>query len=656
MSRDLASIGNARLRELLEQLKAEDYADAEAGLAAALAGEALLEEGDGEWERGLLEVEQARMQSICGHHEESLALAERSLERFRKVGDVRKQISALNIVALSHDFLGSIGDSFRYGKAALELAQEKGVGEAVGVLANNLGLHLSYVGENEWALHFYEQGLAAAKEHGNRQQLENLYNNLAILYGDLGDLKAAFDFLQKAEERLREGGDTGKMGSHLVTRANLLMKEWHWEEALAELDEGAALLEKAGAYPHKRAHALELKSKILSEQGDGAGARRCLLAAKAIYEEYEIPRGLLNVKLELARLSDFPMEERMAWALEARQMAEALEQKPNLVEAHKVLRDLYRAQGAYAEALESLEKAVLLESHVRSEKVERHGNLLRVLHEVEAAREAGSEERERAQRLAGEMRLVEQERAEAERLHERKTEIFRLAAHDLKNMSGGIVSLSELALEGLQRGGECERKELEELVQPLAQEARDLHDTITHVLDANLLERGMMRIRKETVDVVALLKRVVASYERRAREKGQRLQFRGEGPLYVWADAVRWRQIAENLLSNAIKYTKQGETVEVECVGVGGKVRVDFLDRGPGLRVEEMEQIGQPMTRLSAVPTGGESSHGLGLYIVKQLLEQLEGRMEVGKRTGGGSFFRVEFPLQKTQEAVGKVG
>lgn len=656
MSQEIASLGNKRLRELLEQVEAQAFGNAEEALAALMSGNELLGQADGEWERGLLEVEQARLQSICGHHRQSLKLAERSLERFRAVNNRPKQISAMNIISLSHNFLGAAGESFRWGKEALQLAREEKLDRAVAVLANNLGLHLSYIGETDWALHYYEMGLEAARGCGEREQLENLYHNLAILYSNVGNSKAAFDFLNRSEELIRNSGDDAKMGSHLINRADLLIQEMHLEEALKDLEEGEALLAKGAAFPHKRAHAQELKGKIYAEQGDGEQARQCLLAALAVYEDFGIPRGKLMVQVDLAKLIDQPVENRLEVTLHALRLAEELEQKPVQMELHKLLRDLYRTGERYREALDHLEKAMVLEGQVRSEKVDRHSNLLRVLHEVEEAREAGSEERKRAQRMEGELRVIAQERAESERLHARKSEIVRLAAHDLKNMSSGLVSLAELARQTLDKEELPDRQALQELLQPMATEARELHQTIGHVLDANLLERGLMRLQWERLRIAPMLERVVTAYQRRAEEKSQQIVLRSTGDGEVKADPIRLRQVWENLLSNALKYSPPGERIELHIRQTKEAVRVDFLDRGPGLGPEEVERIGQPMTRLSAEPTGGESSHGLGLYIVKQLLDQFGGQLQVSARDGGGSCFRVELPrvVAEQEASVGK--
>jgi len=97
-------------------------------------------------------------------------------------------------------------------------------------------------------------------------------------------------------------------------------------------------------------------------------------------------------------------------------------------------------------------------------------------------------------------------------------------------------------------------------------------------------------------------------------------------------------------LSNAVKYTVPGKNVHIDIAGNEQGVRIKIADEGPGIREEDRHLLFQRFQRLSARPTGGELSTGLGLSIVKYLVEQLKGSITVESEPGKGSIFTVHLP------------
>jgi signal transduction histidine kinase len=102
----------------------------------------------------------------------------------------------------------------------------------------------------------------------------------------------------------------------------------------------------------------------------------------------------------------------------------------------------------------------------------------------------------------------------------------------------------------------------------------------------------------------------------------------------------------DNLISNAIKYSEHGKEIRVSVAQTGATVRIAVADKGQGLSSEDMELLFKDFQKLSARPTGGEGSTGLGLSVVKHLIELHGGKVwaeSAGK--GQGSTFYVELPV-----------
>ena len=110
-------------------------------------------------------------------------------------------------------------------------------------------------------------------------------------------------------------------------------------------------------------------------------------------------------------------------------------------------------------------------------------------------------------------------------------------------------------------------------------------------------------------------------------------------------DITAFQRVVENLLSNAVKFSPPGSTVEIRTLSCEAFVRVEVVDQGPGISPVDREQLFGKFVRLSARPTGGESSSGLGLSIVKHLVMSMNGRVGCDSIPGHGANFWVDFPL-----------
>jgi signal transduction histidine kinase len=115
----------------------------------------------------------------------------------------------------------------------------------------------------------------------------------------------------------------------------------------------------------------------------------------------------------------------------------------------------------------------------------------------------------------------------------------------------------------------------------------------------------------------------------------------------VFADRQAVVQILDNLISNAVKYSPYGKQVFLRVLSTTQLVRVEVQDEGEGISEEDMTKLFGKFTRLSARPTGGEHSTGLGLSIVKKMVEAMRGRVWCESVSGQGATFIVELPTER---------
>ncbi|WP_457652411.1 ATP-binding protein [Rhodocaloribacter sp.] len=224
---------------------------------------------------------------------------------------------------------------------------------------------------------------------------------------------------------------------------------------------------------------------------------------------------------------------------------------------------------------------------------------------------------------------------------EMKSQLLSIASHDMKNPLTAIREFANVIKEELDP-----ESHLIELLDLVYDSTDQMLRLITQLLDSAALESGKLELVQEPVSLAELARTVVRRNERQAEKKDQRIVCTpaSEHGLLVKADAERILETMDNLISNAIKYSPHGKNIYVTVSRVDGEVRFAVRDEGPGLTGEDKRKLFGKFQKLSAQPTGGESSSGLGLSIVKQVVEMHGGRVWAESEPGRGSTFTLALP------------
>ena len=249
--------------------------------------------------------------------------------------------------------------------------------------------------------------------------------------------------------------------------------------------------------------------------------------------------------------------------------------------------------------------------------------------------------RETNQRLTDQKIQIASQRENLRKLNEQKDYIIEILSHDLKSplhsMQGliGVMETEELT---------GDQKESLKLMRASTEKANDL---INKVLDIGMLQEQKVNLDLVPVDLVMLLSEVVEDMTPLAEAKEIAIQVQYSNPVLIDTDRLYARQIFENLLSNAIKFSPHKSTVQLKLTVANQVIRISIQDEGPGIKEEEKGLLFSKYSRLSARPTGGESSTGLGLSLVKRYVELLGGEVSFTSEVGKGSTFIVEFQQTK---------
>jgi signal transduction histidine kinase len=228
----------------------------------------------------------------------------------------------------------------------------------------------------------------------------------------------------------------------------------------------------------------------------------------------------------------------------------------------------------------------------------------------------------------------------AEDANSRKTELLSVVSHDLKSPLASVLAAVQLI-----EMGDITSEEFPESGARIREICERMLALIESLLASSAMEMGKIQVNKSSCNAKKLLDAVIEQNRLRAQEKDQTLTVSAAGDDFMfYADAILVQQVLENFVSNALKYSPHGASVQTCVQALPETIRFEVQDEGPGFTDDDKQKLFGFFQRLSARPTGGESSHGVGLAITKRVVELHNGQIWVESEQGQGSTFVVLLP------------
>jgi len=233
-------------------------------------------------------------------------------------------------------------------------------------------------------------------------------------------------------------------------------------------------------------------------------------------------------------------------------------------------------------------------------------------------------------------------REAAEQVRHAQTQFLGRVSHELRTPLNAILGFSQLLEQDDEDPlSESQRRQLA----MISTAGEQLLHLVNDVLEISRLQNGRFGVALAPTDVRVTVDRCLALAAPQAAQVGVSLQqTEGDRPLTVMADERRLEQVLGNLLSNAIKYNRSDGSVTVRATARGQEACLEVEDTGLGMNDLQRLALFQPFNRLGAQGSAVPGT-GLGLVIARQLVEQMQGRIEVTSVAGMGSIFRVHLPL-----------
>lgn len=228
-----------------------------------------------------------------------------------------------------------------------------------------------------------------------------------------------------------------------------------------------------------------------------------------------------------------------------------------------------------------------------------------------------------------------------QQLAEDKDELLGILAHDLKNHLGGMEMSVQLLRDRVQK---LEDQKITLLAENILRSNSQLLTFVKEFLANSAADHGLT-LKPVRLDLAEVTELVIEQYREAARRKGLEIHATlPEGDLAVLADSTALDQVLDNLLSNAVKFSPPGKQITVTARAENEVVTWIIRDQGPGFTAEDLSRLFRRYARLSARPTGGEPSTGLGLSIVRKLVQDMGGQITCESNPGTGAAFQLQLP------------
>ncbi|MBN1398263.1 MAG: hybrid sensor histidine kinase/response regulator [Bacteroidetes bacterium] len=241
-------------------------------------------------------------------------------------------------------------------------------------------------------------------------------------------------------------------------------------------------------------------------------------------------------------------------------------------------------------------------------------------------------------------RQLEQKNVQLEKLNQEKNRFLSIAAHDLRNPLTTIYTAADLITEEL-KDKAC--SEIKEFLEMIKQSSKFMRGLIEELLDVSVIESGKLSIHLESVNIVDLIRNNVSLNRVIAGRKQITVEYNSEENLPVLQlDRKKIEQALNNLISNAIKFSFPQSKVAILSRQENNNLIISVSDEGQGIPPNELNKLFKPFSRTSVQTTSGESSTGLGLVIVRKIVEAHNGRVWVESQLKKGSTFYISLPVK----------
>lgn len=572
------------------------------------------------------------------------------------------------------DFSEDKVDSIKFYAAFIEKESERLNFNKGPVLSTRLrGLYEDLNSNYEKAIEYYLQSLTEARKLQAPEYEMSALSDLAIVYSAIKEPAKAKEFYVLCAQMVKQRGEVGALLNTYNNLAVIYTQLKNYDSARILLNEAIRI---AKPYPqidltsqYNNLGNVYFREKKYDESLPYF--RRNYFASKAENDLSALWTAEIN-------LADVFIEKKLfdsaSWYTDmAMKLASQLGSKSKEADSYSILAKLHEFKGDYGHAYKylkewySLDTSIVhmetyrtiaeLQERFNAKEREAENNLLMARVEKERIRTRGFimlaialgvigiliaagliAKRRANQRLQATNELIIQQNEKLSELNHEKNSLISIVSHDLNTPFATIQIWSRILGNEQDNLSDEQKKALDKILQASTYG----EEMIGRILDIEKSDIGTHKMQLENFDLTIFTEQVVDGFRMVAAEKNIQLHSDLPGKkLYILSDRQLVSRICANLLSNAIKYTPRGKNVWISVSDLQDAISIKIRDEGVGIEKDELPYLFSKYSKISSQPTEGEPSTGLGLSIVKRIVEEINGKIFCESQPGEGTLFTV---------------
>lgn len=535
-------------------------------------------------------------QELEYNYEKAVDFYLQSLEAARKIHGVEYETAALSDLSIVYSHLKRPDKAKEVYLESAHLSALRGDVKQLITVYTNLGAIYNQLSLPDSAMIFLKEGLRISKPFENKMDLSSLYNNMGNTYYRTSNFDEALSFFKKNKKYHLSNKRTADLWLDYLNIAEVLIEKKRYDSA-AWYAESSLQLARELLSKGKESDSYSILSKLYSRKGEYKKAY--------FFKEkwYSIDTAIVNGEIN-----------RSITGLQERYDAKEREQQNlllNIAIEREKLKNSTITYLAIAAGIIALIISIFL-------ILKRNAN----------------------KKLVQVNELITKQNKKLAELNYEKNFLISMVSHDLSSPFASIKMWGNV----LQSDGANLNSDQRKAIDKIVTSTLNGEKLIRTILDVERAGTNQRSVHFENIDLRSMVADIVSGFIPDARKKDITLVFDGPShPVYLISDQQFIIRICENLLSNAIKFTPEGRKVWINIFDEKLSASIQIKDEGQGISKADMPNLYSRYAKFSSRPTNGEASTGLGLHIVKRLVEELNGEISCTSIEGTGTTFTVTF-------------
>ncbi len=601
----------------------------------------------------------ARIHYVSSNYEQSLSSLEQAIARYRDVGNEKKRLILVGNVGKVMIALGRYDEALSHlNVAASGFKLAKGSASPY----HDIGDAHYYLGDYAASLHAYQTAIEHYKSVEDKSREASVQASICKLFTAMGALDKSLEAARRGLALLSEIGADAMAWQFHREIGKVYYEIGNDEAALEAFEKSLTALDA-----YQTAIVQHHIAKIYARRNQIELALNLLLKCYETYQQVKNENALIAGSAEIATLyldiDDF--EQARAFATKSLQHSQSTKNRSGECVARLTLGKIQLKKGNPESALTQLEDALKIAEEIKAKSLlpelyktlaeaSKHiGELEQSLkffeHYINSERDIFNEKSDERLKNLQVVYQVEQTKRDAEREKQKLREIDAIKSRFFANISHEFRTPLTLILGHLTDLEELERNaNKKNKLSVIRRSSTRLLSLINELLDLSKLEAGELRLSISQNDLVGFVKGLTFAFESIAYPKGIEIEFESSEPtLMAYFDTDKVEKILSNLLSNAFKFTTQGKVSCQLSLLPKSRVRIAISDTGIGIPKEHLKHIFDRFYQAENAYARRYQGTGIGLALVKELVELHKGKIRVESEIEKGSTFIVELPISK---------